>query len=169
MTISYRSGTPDDAECIARLYAQSFSDTFAHLYRPADLAAFLDTRKASDFRPELESGDFHFCLAEDRGTLAGFIKLGPADLPVDTPAGTIELRQLYVLEPWHGAGVAASLMERGLQAARSAGVCHIQLNVYIDNHRAQRFYSRYGFIPVDRCTFMVGDHADEEVVMRLRL
>jgi RimJ/RimL family protein N-acetyltransferase len=42
----------------------------------------------------------------------------------------------------------------------------MQLSVYIDNHRARRCYERYGFVGVGRYRFMVGAHADEDVVMR---
>jgi ribosomal protein S18 acetylase RimI-like enzyme len=46
---------------------------------------------------------------------------------------------------------------------------HIQLSVYIDNDRARRFYERYGFAAVGRYHFMVGAHADEDIVMRRTL
>ena len=41
--------------------------------------------------------------------------------------------------------------------------------MYVDNHRARRFYERYGFEAVGRYTFMVGNHADEDHLMRLGL
>ena len=37
------------------------------------------------------------------------------------------------------------------------------------NHRARRFYERYGFEEIGVYTFMVGDHADEDHLMRLAL
>jgi RimJ/RimL family protein N-acetyltransferase len=41
--------------------------------------------------------------------------------------------------------------------------------VFIDNHRARRFYARYGFEQVGTYDFMVGTHADLDLVMRLDL
>ncbi len=35
-----------------------------------------------------------------------------------------------------------------------------------DMQRARRFYERWGFIAEGRYAFMVGNHADEDVVMR---
>lgn len=169
MPLTYRDGRTADAEAIADLYGRCFTDTFSHLYKSKDLADFLATRNAEAFRAELDDPSFHFRLAEEQAALAGFLKLGPAELPVETPPGTIELRQLYVFGPWQGAGVAAALMDWAMARARSLHARHIQLNVYIDNLRAQRFYRRYGFEPVGRYVFMVGEHADEEIVMRASL
>jgi ribosomal protein S18 acetylase RimI-like enzyme len=168
VALTYRTPSVADAEAVARLYGECFDDTFAHLYKPEDLAAFHASVGPEKFAVELADPGFRFRLCED-GQPVGFIKLGPAELPVETPPATIELRQLYVLKPWQGAGVAASLMDWALDQARAAGFRHIQLNVYVDNQRAQRFYARYGFRHVGRYTFMVGNHPDEELVMRLSL
>jgi ribosomal protein S18 acetylase RimI-like enzyme len=168
MGLSYRTPTVDDADAIAQLYGECFDDTFAHLYKPEDLAAFHATVGPDRFAAELANPAYRFCLAEE-ATPVGFIKLGPAELPIETPPATIELRQLYVLKPWQGEGIAAALMDWALTETRSAGLRYIQLNVYIDNVRAQRFYARYGFEHVGGYTFMVGNHPDEELVMRLAL
>jgi ribosomal protein S18 acetylase RimI-like enzyme len=169
MTVAYRAATADDAEAIAGLFAASFTATFGHLYRAQDLADFLAAMTADRFRAEIADPRFHFRLAEDGGKLAGYIKLGPPDLPVDTPPGTIQLYQLYVLAPWQGAGIARALTDWALETAAAHDAKHIQLSVYIDNHRARRFYERYGFAAVGRYHFMVGAHADEDIVMRRTL
>lgn len=164
--IGYRDASPEDAEAIASLFRRSFIDTFAHLYRPEDLSEFLATRGADRFADELTEQGFRIRLAEDEDQLAGYLMLGPPHIPVETPADTIELSQLYVLKQWHGSGIAAELMRWALATAHDAGSRHIQLSVYIDNHRARRFYERFGFEEVGRYDFMVGSHADEELVLR---
>ena len=55
---------------------------------------------------------------------------------------------------------------RALDEARRRGGAHLQLTVYVDNHRARRFYDRRGFAEVGRYDFMVGNHADEDIIMR---
>ena len=166
MTLEYRAATPDDAEAVADLFTSSFSETFGHLYKADDLASFLETVRAERFREEIGDEGSDFVLATDSGQLAGFVKLGPPQLPVETPPDTIELCQLYVLKDWHGAGIAPELMDRALDAARGRGARHMQLSVYVDNHRARRFYERYGFKPVGRYDFMVGSHTDDDIVLR---
>ena len=166
MSVAYRNGEIDDAAAIAALFAQSFVDTFGHLYPPEDLAEFLSGVTPEAFAAELRDERFAFRVAEEEGRLAGFAKLGPPDLPVDTPPATLELRQLYVLPEWKGQGVAAALMDWAIEAAARRNAEHVQLSVYVENHRAIRFYERYGFVPVGRFDFMVGSHADEDIILR---
>ena len=61
------------------------------------------------------------------------------------------------------------LIEWVIAAARSRGANALFLSVFIDNQGARRFYTRYGFEPVGEYKFMVGTHADEDIVMRLAL
>jgi RimJ/RimL family protein N-acetyltransferase len=53
--------------------------------------------------------------------------------------------------------------------AKRGGLSELYLTVYIDNHRARRFYERYGFVPVGSYEFMVGSHVDEDIIMKLSL
>ncbi len=48
--IAYRTATPADAAALARLGDDSFTQTFGHLYDPADLALFLETPTVAGWR-----------------------------------------------------------------------------------------------------------------------
>lgn len=168
--IRYRDATEDDAASVAALFGISFTDTFGHLYAPEDLQAFLDELSPEAFAREIADPRYAFRLAEeDDGRLAGFIKLGPPNLPVETPPDTIELRQLYVMTEWKGEGIAPRLMDWAFEEARRRGNSHMQLSVYVDNHRARRFYEKRGFVEVGHYQFKVGDHIDDDRVMRVAL
>jgi GNAT superfamily N-acetyltransferase len=165
----YRDATTEDAATLAKLGAESFTATFGHLYAPDDLALFLQNHTPAAWAAELANPAFAVCIAEADGVPIGYAKLGPPQLPF-TPTGTpAELRQLYVLAPWHGAGVAAALMDWVIATARNRGADELFLSVFTDNVRARRFYARYGFEAVGTYAFMVGNHADEDIVMRLAL
>ena len=167
--IRYRAGTPDDDALMAELGAHSFAETFGHLYTPENLAAFLRSHTPENWRGELCDPAYAVRIAQDDGAPAGYAKLGPPSLPFPVTGPTAELRQLYVLQPWHGSGVARTLMDWALGEARARGAEQLFLSVFVDNHRARRFYARYGFEEVGTYDFMVGTHADEDLILRLKL
>jgi len=68
-----------------------------------------------------------------------------------------------------GQGVADELMRWVIERARDQRADYLYLSVFTENHRARRFYEKYEFEPEGTYAFMVGTHADEDVVMRLKL
>jgi diamine N-acetyltransferase len=166
MTIAYRDAIPADAAALDRLFETSFCDTFAHLYRPEDLEAFLSSFGVADWEEQLEDSAFACRIAEAHGVPVGYVKLGPLELPVEEDRPALLLDQLYILKAYHGVGIAHALMDWTLEEARRRGANRLYLTVYVDNHRARRFYDGYGFEPVGRYDFMVGSHADKDIIMR---
>lgn len=164
--IAYRDATSDDAPALARLGKQTFTETFGHLYAPDDLALFLENHTEAKWRADLADPGLAVRLAEDEGQAVGYAKVGPPSLPFEVTRPTAELKQFYLLKPWHGAGIAHALMQWVEQEARQRGAEQIVLSVFIDNHRARRFYERYGFVIIGQYHFMVGTHADDDLIMR---
>ena len=167
--VKYRDATAGDLTAIDRVFRQSFCDTFAHLYQEEDLASFLSDFTADAWADEFADPSYRFRVAEEGGEVVGYVKLGPSALPVETDKRAIELRQIYVLKEHHGSGLARVLSEWAIQEARALGAEELYLTVYVDNYRARRFYDRYGFEAVGRYDFMVGNHADEDIIMRKAL
>jgi len=89
-------------------------------------------------------------------------KLGPCVLPDPASRDAAELHQLYILKPWQGTGIAATLMEWAIDVARAQGARDFVLGVFSDNIRAQRFYARYGLSEIGRYGFRVGEQLDDE-------
>ena len=166
---TYRNATAADAPLMARIGAETFTETFGHLYTPENLAFFLKNHSVENWTMELTDPRFTIRLAEQDGEAVGFAKLGPPGLPFEATGPTAELKQFYVRKPWHGTGVARDLMTWVMDQARAGGAEQLFLSVFVDNHRAQRFYARYGFAAVGSYAFMVGDHEDEDLIMRTRL
>ena len=167
--IAYRDAAPEDSAALADLHRRSFVETFAHLYRPEDLESFLEQLSEEGFRSELLDGEHQVRFAEAGGEPVAFVKLGPITLPVRPSRPALEFRQLYVLKPWQGAGVAQTLSEWAIDRARLRGAEELYLSVFTENHRAKTFYRRYGFTYVGPYKFMVGDQADEDEIWKLEL
>ena len=169
MTVAYRAATVADAPALSVLGAQTFTDTFGHLYRPADLAIFLENHAIATWEKELSDPAFAVRVAELDGKMVGYAKLGPPHLPFEPRGEAAELRQLYVIEEMKGQGVAHALIDWVIERARDRRADHLYLSVFTDNHRARRFYEKLGFEAEGTYHFMVGSHADDDIVMRLKL
>jgi ribosomal protein S18 acetylase RimI-like enzyme len=167
--VKNRDASAADLPAIDRVFRQSFRDTFAHLYRPEDLAAFLGQFTPDAWAQEFADPRYRFRVAEVDGDVVGYVKLGPAALPVERTKSAIELRHIYFLKEHHGSGLAKALSDWAIDEARRQGFEELYLTVYVDNHRARRFYDRYGFEAVGRYAFMVGEQADEDIIMRKTL
>jgi ribosomal protein S18 acetylase RimI-like enzyme len=167
--IVWRDADLDDAVTLSEIGRQSFVETFGHLYTPENLGAFLENHNEENWRGELSDPRYAVRLGFVDGIAAAYVKLGPPSLPFTPPKDSIELRQFYILKPWQGAGLAPAMMDWVFAEARRRGAKEVYLSVFVDNHRARRFYEKQGFEPVGRYDFMVGTHADEDIVMRRAL
>lgn len=164
---SVRYVTPD-RELGRRLLTvarQIFTETFGSLYDTDAFARFCDRIYGPDgpMASDLQSPDVKWLVAAADDEPIGYAKLTLLRAPADDPApGAMELQQIYVLRGWHGSGVAATLMEWAIGAASEEGATELYLTVFDHNARAKRFYARYGFAEVGRCTFTLGNRVDDD-------
>jgi len=170
--IDYRNAVPGDGPELAAMARTCFTETFGTLYSAENLAAFLEQVFGPNGLPsQIDDPAFTIRLATDTGRIVGFAKLGPNALPFPQAddANAVELYQLYVASTHHGDGVGPALLDWAITTARGQGADTLALSVYVDNHRAKRFYARYGFVDVGRYDFPVGDQIDEDRLMVLAL
>lgn len=167
-----RPATPEDAPALATLGRESFRAAFAHLYRPEDLNAFLEeVYDQAAVAAEIADERYIHRLASDGTRLFGFVKMSAPSgyAEYSDAANPIALGQLYT-DPAHtGEGIGAALMDWAMGEARTRGHDAIQLSVWSENTRAQRFYQRYGFAHIADIDFWVGSHRDDEFLYETRL
>ena len=167
---AYRDAAPADGPSLAAMARVSFTETFGHLYAAQDLATFLDRTFGPDGLPaQIDDPAYRIRVAIEDDKIVGFAKIGPVVFPGDWPPRAIELHQLYVLSGRHGSGIGPVLMDWALDTARRQGASDMLLSVWTDNHRARAFYERRGFVEVGRYIFRVGDHEDDDHLLRLTL
>lgn len=86
---------------------------------------------------------------DDDGAALGLVAVGPAPAAWETRAGVpapvvpLQLFQLYTLPATHGTGIGAALLEAALGSADA------YLWIMDGNARAERFYTKHGFVPLD--------------------
>ena len=194
-----RRATPADAEALSTLARTCFTQTFGHLYVPADLETFLNEAYAPDvLRAELEDPNratwFLFEDEADEGfsrpnpspavncapepvdeapassashAPIGYVTACPAHLPhPDVAPGDGEIQRLYILQGHQGGGRGTLLLNTALEWLERDGPRTLWIGVWSENYGAQRFYARHGFEIVGEYSFMVGDHADRELITR---
>ena len=157
-----------DAETLCALGAETFCDTFAHLYPPADLESFLAEAYALEpARAQLADPRYGAWLLEADGEAIGFALAGPCGLPhpdVGTASG--ELKRVYLRKGWQGGGRGSRLMEVALAWLEAEGFSPLWIGVWSQNHGAQKLYRRLGFEKVGEYHFKVGQTRDHEFIMR---
>jgi GNAT superfamily N-acetyltransferase len=168
-TPAIRRATAGDAIALADLARETFVETFGHLYRPADLAAFLEkSQSVAAYAPVLQDPRAAVWIAEDaRGSLVGFLTAGPCKLPLPEPEPNAgEIRQLYLRSTVQGGGLGTRLLVMGLEWLAAQGHYPLYVGVWSGNFGAQRLYGRFGFEKVGEYDFPVGEHLDREFILR---
>jgi ribosomal protein S18 acetylase RimI-like enzyme len=171
-----REATTADAALLARLGAQTFRESFGHLYDPADLRHFLEAeRSAAAFAQRLADPLTRTLLgfemgagAADERIAVGYAVFGRCKLPVpDLEPDAGELQQLYVLQAWQGGGRGRSLLEAALdELVTVQRRAPLYIGVWSQNPGAQRLYARYGFQKVGEYDFPVGAQLDREFILK---
>lgn len=163
-----RRAGPEDAEALSRIGAETFTETFGHLYPPEDLRAFLDAAYGLEkTRRDLADPARAAWLVEADGVAVGHALAGPCDLPHDevTPACG-ELKRLYVLKAFQGGGAGSRLLAETLAWLERDGPRRLWIGVWSENLGAQRLYGRMGFEKVGEYEFPVGRTRDREFILR---
>lgn len=163
-----RRATPADAEILAAIGVQTFTETFGHLYPPRDLAAFLaEAHSPARVRADLADPRKAVWLAQAGGEVAGYALAGPSDLPhPDVAPGDGELKRIYLLRAAQNGGLGGRLFDTAIDWLAADGPRTVWIGVWSENHGAQRFYARRGFIKVGEYGFRVGESIDREFILR---
>lgn len=163
-----RRATAQDADTLSRLGAQTFTETFGHLYPVEDLAAFLVYAYGIErTRADLADPAKASWLVEKDGQAVGYASAGPAGLPHDDlKSSDGELYRLYILAAHQGGGVGRRLLDTALAWLEQDGPRPLWIGVWSQNFGAQRLYARLGFEKVGDYIFPVGETKDEEFILR---
>ena len=168
LRFAVRRATDKDAAELAHLGEATFTETWAHLYPPADSAAYVAsafTEKAC--LAKLADSRMAYWLVNAEGEPAvGFAFAGYCKLPVPNLEPTAgELRQLYVRAAYQKQRLGTLLFNAAVEWLE-AHYSPLYVGVWSENHGAQRFYGRHGFVKVGEYGFPVGKTVDREFIFK---
>ena len=163
-----RRAIASDAGALSALSSACFTQTFGHLYPPADLSHFLDEAYAVPAWASLLSDPAYATwLLESDGVAIGYATAGACTLPhADVGPGDGELKRLYVLRDHQGGGRGSLLFDAAMAWLLRDGPRTLWIGVWSENLGAQRFYARHGFERVGDYDFVVGSTRDHEFILR---
>lgn len=100
----------------------------------------------------------------------GYLVLTTPDLPLaDLAPGDLEVKRIYLLHRFQGAGIGARLMKEAREHAMAHGCRRMLLGVYSGNTAAIAFYERLGYERIGTRPFKVGDNTYHDLILALTL
>ena len=162
-----RAGSAD-AEPLAALGVRTFTESFAHLYHPDDLQAFLvGAYGLARTRADLADPRKASWLVEADGEAIGYALAGPCDLPhAEVTPACGELKRIYFIQGRQSSGLGRRLFGHVMAWLQADGPRTVWIGVWSGNVGAQRFYARQGFSQVGEYGFKVGRTVDREFILR---
>ncbi len=171
MEITIRYASAEDAEIIADLSRQTFSETFGFLNTKENMNKFMTEQFSREMLiNEVSEPDNIFIVALSDETPVGYAKLKTnSTLPELGNKGAIEISRIYVLNSSLGAGIGPELMRKCVFIAKEMKCEVIWLGVWEKNPRAIAFYTKWGFEKFTEHTFNLGDDMQVDWVMKKEL
>ncbi len=167
MTAAVRPAGVADAPWLAALAERTFRETYAAENTPENMERYVAVHfGAARQARELADPARLTLVAELDGHAAGYAQLlwSPAP-PCVAGEAPIEVARFYVDRPWHGRGVAQSLMAGLLERASGVEARTAWLGVWERNPRAIAFYRKSGFVEVGVHEFLLGTDRQRDLVL----
>ena len=161
--------TLQDVPALSFIAKKTFYDTFTCTCTEDDMDDFLEKfYNENTLAKEVAVSAMGYFFAEIDGEIVGYILFsnGTQDFAQIHGSTALELKRLYVLEAFHGKGIAQQMMQFFLDHAKSQGYDNAFLGVWEYNLRAQKFYGKYGFVKTAHThDFPIGNTPQTDVYM----
>jgi ribosomal protein S18 acetylase RimI-like enzyme len=166
--ISVRTCNEKDVDTLVALGIKTFRDTFDDFNTPANMMQYINktfTRKAVQEEMRLP-GTVYF-LALDGRQPAGYAKVRASENPPELAnVAALEIERLYALRQYIGKRVGYMLLKACEDFAKKKRSGALWLGVWEHNLRAIAFYEKNGFKEFGAHTFMLGDDAQTDLLMK---
>jgi len=171
--IIIRRCVPGDEIALSIVGQATFLDTFAGVLAGKDIIGHCARQHSSEkYGAWLRDQDSAAWIAEVEPGEApvGYLVVTKPDLPLaDISPDDAEIKRVYLLNRFRGAGLGRRLMQEAETHARARGIRRLLLGVYSGNGAAISFYERLGYERVGERTFRVGDNIYHDFILGLSL
>jgi diamine N-acetyltransferase len=163
-------GIPEVAQLQA-IGRQTFAETFAAGNTEENLKKYLEEGFTLEkLTAEVANAHSAFYFAKLGTQVIGYLKVNFGQAQTELKdSQSLEIERIYVLAAFHGKQVGQCLYDKALAIARETDAHYVWLGVWEENPRAIRFYQKNGFEAFGKHTFVLGDDAQTDIMMRLQL
>ncbi|HEX8040043.1 MAG TPA: GNAT family N-acetyltransferase [Chryseosolibacter sp.] len=169
--ISVRTCNAKDVDTLVALGIKTFRDTFDDFNTPENMIRYINstfTKKAIEH--EMSEPGTVFFLAFDGRNVAGYAKIRSGHQPQGLNDGAaLEIERLYAHRHYIGKRVGYMLLNTCVSFAKKKGCRTLWLGVWENNSRAIAFYEKNGFKRFGQHTFMLGNDAQTDWLMKKEL
>lgn len=162
---------PDELELLRDIALETFKETYEALNEPEPFNAYIIRNFSTDqILKQFETLESSFFFARCEGDVAGYLKLNIENAQTDTPLErAMEIERIYISQSFKGRGLGKALIGKAIEEAQNAKLDWLWLGVWDQNAHAIEFYQRQGFEIFGNHNFMMGDVAQDDYLMKLRI
>ncbi len=180
--INIRHCGPGDEVALSIVGQASFLDTFAGILSGKDILGHCVREHSTEkYAAWLRDEEYAAWLRDEESTVwigevepgeapVGYLILTKPDLPLsDISQDDGEVKRVYLLNRFRGAGLGRRLMLEAETYARSRGMRRLLLGVYSGNSAAISFYEKLGYERVGERSFTVGENTYHDFILAMSL
>ena len=157
-----------DLAALRPFMIRTFRATYAHPNEPRHFNRYAkDHFSETRLRAEFEHPNSWFHLVKIQAGIIAYCKCNTGAAQTEpTPGNALEIERIYVAAHQQKRGLGQLLVQTAVEKARVEKCDYIWLGVWEENPAAIAFYQKNGFDKFGEHTFMMGDAAQTDWMMR---
>ena len=157
-----------DLENLRPLAIKYFLDSYAHLNTRANMQDYLEKAfSLAQLRTEFQNPNSQFYAAKYKQEIIAYLKVNFAAAQTDLKEeNSLEVERIYVAAAFQGKKVGKALMNKAKEIALDSDLDYLWLGVWQKNPSAIAFYEKIGFVAFGTHTFVFGDEAQTDRLMK---
>jgi ribosomal protein S18 acetylase RimI-like enzyme len=171
MMITIRPILHSELEALRQLAIEIYRITFEKDNTEENMQQYLAKAFSREqVEAEMSEVGSYFYGAYVDGKMVGYLRLRTSEEANQyLGASNIELQRLYVHPATQGQGISSELMKTAIQKTRELQLQWLWLGVWENNVKAQAIYQKWGFEKFSEHVFWMGDDAQTDWLMKLRV
>lgn len=170
-SIKIIKATINEIDQLQTIGRHTFYETFSSFNTAENMQQYLEEGfSLKKLTGELEDQNTEFYFAKVDNDVIGYLKLNFGTSQTELKADhALEIERIYVLQEFHGKKVGQILYDKAIEVATQKKSDYVWLGVWEENPRAISFYKKNGFTAFDKHIFKLGNEAQTDIMMKLKL